>query len=312
MELPDWMLMENEIPARPSGFWDGRGTSFISRSIREMNRVIADALVSERYAAEKGLWQMLDARVKLISVLLLVFLAGITKDLRLLVGIWLFTIILMAVSRLPALKLQPRIWGIIPLLTLIVSVPGMLNIFIDGTPLLVIYHFGQAPDLWGWQLPDAIYITKQGLRAASFLVMRVGVSLSLGVLLAMTTPAATLLKSLRALKVPVFFVMILEMCYRYLMLLVNTSLEMFEARRIRTIGGLTLAQRRALVGSSVAALFAKSMATADEVYLAMNARCYTGEAVSIDENKMHMIDWLWADAMLIMLACVIGGMYAAR
>ncbi|MGE5405139.1 MAG: cobalt ECF transporter T component CbiQ [Candidatus Saccharibacteria bacterium] len=312
MELPDWITADNDIPARHSGFWDGRGTGFISRSIREMNQVISEALISERFAAEKGLWQLLDARVKLVTVLLLVILAGITKDLRLLVGLWLFTLILMAFSRLPVLKLQPRIWGIIPLITLIVSIPGMLNIFTDGAPLLVVHRFTQSPNLWGWQLSDQIFLTKQGVRAAAFLVLRVGVSLSLGVLLTMTTPAAILLKSLRALKVPVFFVMILEMCYRYLMLLVNTSLEMFEARKMRTIGGITLAQRRALVGSSVAALFAKSMATADEVYLAMTARCYTGEAVSISENKMRMIDWLWADAMLIMMAIVIGGMYAAR
>jgi cobalt/nickel transport system permease protein len=197
-------------------------------------------------------------------------------------GLWAFTILLILLSGLPLLTLEKRIWGFIPLITLLVSIPAMLNIIIDGTPWLMIYQ-APHPSTWlGIYIPAEIYISKQGVTAALFLFLRVGLSLSMGVLLTMTTPITKLLKSLQVIGVPSLFVMMIEMSYRYLVLLLNLSIEMFEARSLRTVGELSLAARRAQVGSSIAALFSRSMDLADEVYLAMTARGYTGQAVSVD------------------------------
>jgi cobalt/nickel transport system permease protein len=79
-------------------------------------------------------------------------------------------------------------------------------------------------------------------------------------------------------------VTIAEMSYRYLGLLLNLSLEMFEARRLRTVGKVSASSRRAQIGTSMAALFARSMSMADEVYLAMAARGYTGNPVIIKRS----------------------------
>jgi cobalt/nickel transport system permease protein len=121
--------------------------------------------------------------------------------------------------------------------------------------------------------------------AAFYLFLRDGLSLSIGVLLTITTPIASLLKSLRVMGIPAFMIMIIEMSYRYLVLLLNLSIEMFEARNLRTVGSLSLASQRAQVGSSFAALFARSMELADEVYLAMTARGYTGQAVAAERKQ---------------------------
>ncbi|MDD3365492.1 MAG: cobalt ECF transporter T component CbiQ, partial [Syntrophomonas sp.] len=243
--------------------------NFLKKSIMQMKRVLAEELLTEHYASRDGLLQQMDPRIKLISAVVLIILTGLTRSIYALLGMWAFTILLILLSRLPLLTLQKRIWGLIPLLTLLASIPAMLNIVIDGTPLLMI-HQATYPSTWlGINIPADIYISKQGVTAALFLFLRVGLSLSMGILLTMTTPIAKLLKSLQVMGVPSLFVMIIEMSYRYLVLLLNLSIEMFEARSLRTVGVLSLASRRAQVGSSIAALFARSMDLADEVYLAM-------------------------------------------
>ena len=121
--------------------------------------------------------------------------------------------------------------------------------------------------------------------AGIYLFLRVGLSLSWGILLTVTTPVAKLLRSLQIMGMPSILVMIIEMSYRYLVLLLTLSIEMFEARSLRTVGVLSINSKRAQFGSSVAALFARSMALADEVYLAMVARGYTGQAVNADAHS---------------------------
>jgi hypothetical protein len=62
-----------------------------------------------------------------------------------------------------------------------------------------------------------------GLAGAVLFVSRVGVSVSLAVLLVVTTPWADVLKSLRALRTPQVFVLVLSMTYRYIFLFLHTQ-----------------------------------------------------------------------------------------
>lgn len=302
--LPEWMD-EKECDNLAAG---RRSHNFLGKSIRHMKKAISEELATEYFASLNGLLQKVDPRVKLISALSLIILAGITRSISVLLGLWLFTITLMFYSNLPVFTLQKRIWGLIPLFSLLAAVPGMFNLIANGTPWLFIYQFKQ-PVVWlGIHIPDSIFITKQGITAAIFLFLRVGISISLGVLLTITTPVAKLLKSLRIVGMPSLFVMIIEMSYRYLFMLLNISIEMFEARYIRTVGRLSASKRRAQVGSSIAALFIRSMAVSEEVYQAMTARGYTGEAVIADDMKLCKVDFAGGMVIIIIIAsALIGG-----
>jgi cobalt/nickel transport system permease protein len=307
--VPEWMEKNKEydddliISGR-------RSHNFLGKSIRHMKKTISEELATEYYASLKGLLQKLDPRLKLISAISLVILAGITKSISVLLGLWFFTLVLMFYSGLPVFTLQKRIWGLIPLFSLLAAIPGMFNFIIDGNPWLVLYQFKQPVVWWGIHIPHNIFITKQGTFAAIFLFLRVGISISIGVLLTITTPIAKLLKSLRSIGVPSLFVMIIEMSYRYLFMLLNISIEMFEARYVRTVGRLSLSQKRAQVGSSIAALFVRSMAVSEEVYQAMIARGFTGEAVINDNMELSKLDLAGAMLIIIIIAsALIGGYY---
>ena len=281
--MPVWMAEGNNLAD-----WQGgskkHSYNFLSKSLRAMNKALAEGLLTEVYASRDGLLQKMSPRLKLLTALAAIVLTGLSRNLYIFAGMWLLTAWLMYASHLPTFILQKRIWGFIPVVALLVSLPAMSNLVIPGTPLLMI-HSSAVPIIWrNISLPADIYISQQGFLAGVILVMRVGLSISIGVLLAATTPMANLFKSLRLLGLPTVVVMITEMCYRYLTLTLNLSIEMFEARRLRTVGTLSMAAKRAQVGSSIAALFARSLSLADEIYLAMVSRGYTGQPVIWEEK----------------------------
>ncbi|MEN6351666.1 MAG: cobalt ECF transporter T component CbiQ [Syntrophomonas sp.] len=301
--IPEWMKEENRASSLSSQ-QRLRSSQYLTRSIRNMQRSLSEELLTERLAKRNGFLQALDPRMKLLSTIALILLAGLTRSIFLLVGLWVFSVVLMYYSQLPILRLEKRIWGIIPLVTLLASLPALFNFINDGTPLLVIHQWHQAPEWLGIHFPPVIFISKQGAMSVLYLFLRVGISISFGALLTFSTPVNKLLKSLHFLKVPAFFVMIIEMTYRYLLLLLNISIEMFEARSLRTVGNLSLKTQRALVGSSIASLFIRSVDLTDEVYQAMTARCYTGEAVISGSMGWRKVDYL-SLFVIIALVCAI-------
>lgn len=280
MILPPWM--ENSPPLtdiKPSG---AGGSRFIAKSLYNLKKVLADDLAAEKWAAQDGWLQRQTATGKMAVAGMALLLVSLTGDIFILLALWLLTLALMGMSRLPLWSMQKRIWCVIPLLTLVIALPAALNVVIGGTPLLYLCRTGSISYFGLPPFPD-IYLTRQGMYAAIMIFMRVGVSLSLGVLLVVTTPLSGLFKTLRHIGVPPLFIIILEMSYRYLLLLLFTSVEMFEARKLRVVGNLDMPQRLHLWGSSLAALFGKSMLLCEEVYQAMNARCYNNGQKPVEQ-----------------------------
>jgi len=289
MLLPEWMTEQSEMNIKSTVTAKG-SSNYLTKSIRNMRAVICEDLQTEQYAQQDGWLQKLTPGVKLIAMLTLILGASLSRQIPFLLILWVGTIFLMYESKLPVLVLQKRIWGSIPLLTLLFSLPITLNIFLDGKPWLIIYQLTEASHWLGISWPASLFFTQQGVTAASFLFLRVGMSLSLGVMLVMTTPVADIFKSLRVIRVPDLFIMIIEMTYRYLMVLLSISIEMFEARSLRTVGEMSAKWQRAQVGSSIAALFARSITLSEEVYQAMCARCYTGEVLSLSPDECPQLD----------------------
>ncbi len=292
MFLPDWMIHEIEINEKVNTvrIMKGRRNKYLTKTIRNMRAVICEDRQTEQFANRDGLLQQANPRLKLISMIGLILGASLSRQISILLALWLGTLLLMYLSRLPVFVMQKRIWGFIPLITLIFALPVTLNIFMDGTPLIMLHQSAQASSWLGINWPATIFITRQGATAAAFLFLRVGISLSLGVMLVMTTPVAEIFKSLRVLRVPTLFIMIIEMTYRYLIVLLSISIEMFEARNLRTVGEMPSKWHRAQVGSSIAALFARSIALSEEVYQAMCARCYTGEILAPMPDECKQLD----------------------
>jgi cobalt ECF transporter T component CbiQ len=157
----------------------------------------------------------------------------------------------------------------------------------------------------GSRLIASVPITAQGLRTATYLLLRSETAVSLSMLLVLSTRWAQILKALRVLRVPVVFVVILGMTYRYLFLILETALDMFESRESRTVGVLEGPDRRRLATATIGVLLSKSYHLSADVHLAMQSRGFRGEVYMLDEFAMRTVDWYWLLFFFTISAAVI-------
>jgi cobalt/nickel transport system permease protein len=123
-------------------------------------------------------------------------------------------------------------------------------------------------------------------------VSRVGVSVSLAVLLVVTTPWADVLKSLRALRTPQVFVLILSMTYRYIFLFLHTTNGILLARKSRVVGRSSSGEQRRWITGTMGNLMSRAFKMSNDVYAAMLARGFTGEVRVYSTYRMRAADWL--------------------
>ena len=280
---PDWLL-EAEVGLCPCGcVGKRRKGSFVDRTIGGAAALMRQAMSSEDTVARGGLLQRVDARAKLIGVAALLVTAAFVRHLPILAAFYLIALVLAMLSNLSLRFFVKRVWLFIPVFTGIVVLPATFSFVTHGH---IVVPFGT------W-FGHRVGITAQGLTSAGLIVMRVAVSISLVVLLTLTTPWNRLLAALRALAVPRLFVMVLAMAYRYVFHLLDVVTDMYTARKARTVGAADVASGRRFVAATAGALFGKSHALSEEVYMAMVARGYTGHVRTSTPTRIGGRDIAW-------------------
>lgn len=252
---------------------------WLEHSVAGIAGSIERAVFTEELARQPGWLQRIDPRAKVGMFVAVIIAASASTSLGVLVLLYLATLLVARASRLPFDFFVKRVWLGIPLFAGIVVVPSLF--MVPGPRLVEValgpMHLGlSAPGVWG----------------AVIFVVRVGVSVSLGVLLVLTTPWADLLKSLHSLRVPQVFVLVLSMTYRYIFLFLHTLNGMFEARKSRVVARLGGGEDRRWITRSMGALMSRSFKMSNDVYSAMLARGFTGEIRTYSTYRMQASDWL--------------------
>jgi cobalt ECF transporter T component CbiQ len=237
--------------------------NFIERTLTAFTGAIERSLAASELAEARGLLQRLDPRTKLVGMLALVVAAATARRLWVIGVLFAGALVLALASRVPLASLLRRAWLPLFVFTGIIALPALFV-----TPGSVV---GRLPGL-GWQ------ITATGLRSAGFLVTRVETAATLSVLMILTTPWNRVLKALRVFRVPLVLVVILGMTYRYVFLLLESALAMLESRRSRAVGELNGRDRRRVAAATIGVLISKSFDFSNDVYSAMLARGFRGEA----------------------------------
>ncbi|GAB4206272.1 MAG: cobalt ECF transporter T component CbiQ [Roseiflexaceae bacterium] len=267
-----------------------RRAGFIERTIAELAGALERALYADDLARADGLLQQLDPRVKLVGLLALLVAAALARNILVILALFGLGVVLALLSRVPLRTLAARVWIGALLFTGMLALPALFV-----TPGPVLYRL----PLLGWG------ITAPGLSTATYLITRVEATVTFSGLLIFCTPWAHVLKALRVLGVPVVLVVILGMTYRYIFLMLQTALDMFEARQSRTVGELEGSERRRLAAASVGVLLGKTFQLSGEVYTAMLSRGFRGEVYTLDDFAMRPRDWV-ALVMFLGLAVVAG------
>jgi cobalt/nickel transport system permease protein len=301
--IPDWMKELDKGPCRCSANYRGK-KGFVGKTIDGIFGFLEEALVSESFSRRDGFLQSLDPRAKLISILTLIFATSLIGDLRLLIFVYMFTLLLSYLSKIEILFFIKRVWLFIPIFAGIIAIPMIFNIFFPGDPLFVLAYLGPGAHLGPFSLPSSIYITREGVNAAVIFTMRVATCVSAVVLLFLTTPQQILFKSLRTLGVPKIYVFTMGMTYRYIFLLMNMVREMYIAKKARTIKARGMFEEQKWVGGRIGYTLIRSLDMSEKVHKAMMSRGYNGDVKIMQEFKMRNRDYI-SGAIAISMSVVL-------
>jgi cobalt/nickel transport system permease protein len=268
--------------------------NFLDRSLAVFLAAMEHALSAEELATANGLLQRLDPRTKVVGIFALIIAVAVAHKLWVIGAVFVFVLLLAASSRVSPLLLGKRVWIPVILFTGVIALPA---------PFVI-------PGRIVWRLPGLAWpVTAQGLLSAGYLISRVETAATLSVLLVLCTPWSRVMKALRVLRVPVVFVVVLGMAYRYIFLLLESAREMLESRRSRMVGELRGSDRRRLAAASVGVLMSKTLQLSGDVYSAMLARGFRGELYLLDDFHTVALDWLMLG---LFTAAAIAAFYYGR
>lgn len=266
-----------------------RGGRYVDRTLASFVRKTERALFAEELARRAdGFLQNLDPRVKIIGFSLLIIDTILAKNLFAICFIFAIAVILAILSHIPLRALAARAWLSALIFTGIIILP---IVFI--TPGDEIFRFPWVN----------LAVSKQGIGSAAFLISRVETTVTLSLVLILSTLWTHILKSLRVFGVPVIFVVILAMTYRYIYVILETAQNMLEARKSRIIASLSGKERRRLAVANIGNLLTRSVYLNDQIYLAMRSRGFRGEVYLLDDFKMHGRDWLALISFSLIAVC---------
>lgn len=237
----------------------------------------------------------LDPRTKLVG--LLIFIIGVffadTFPLFALVYAFGFGVILL--SHVPIGKVLKSIRGILVLLIL----TGILNmLFTPGDTIL--WH-------WGW-----LVITKEGVIKGGLMMLRLIALIAFSSILTLTTTPISLsdgvehlLKPLRRFRFPVHeFAMMMTIALRFIPILMEEADKIMKAQRSRG-GDLrtgSIAQRLKGIVAIMIPLFFNALKRADDLAVAMEARCYQGGEGRTSIRELH---WAVRDTLAIFVVIAV-------
>ena len=276
--------MENTARARHSH----RKNNVLEHTLHGITEALERALFAEEISLREGLFQSLDARVKVLSTLALLISVSLSHSLAAIGCVYLLALVLAWLSAIPADFLIKRVWLALPFFTGMIALPAL---FITPGPALL-------------QLPLGLVITQPGLNTTLFLLLRVSTSVSLTLLLILTTPWNTVLSALSILRVPDVFILILGMTYRYIYLLLRVANDMFLSRKSRVVGKLSTSENQHMLAAISATLLGKSLDLSSEVYLAMQSRGFRGSIITLKPFRMKTKDWAWFVILVVMAVLI--------
>ena len=252
-----------------------------------------------QYFPGNSLAHRLDPRTKILLTVLYIVALFCAK--------WFVSYALVAALLITGVKVSgvaPKalVRGLKPIL-FIICFTAILNLFYTPGEVLVTF--------WIFK------ITKEGISTAFFMVLRITM-LIMGTFLmtyttspiALTDGLETLLRPLKKIKVPVHeLAMIMSIALRMIPTLIEETDKIMSAQKARGADFETgsLFQRAKALVPILVPLFISAFRRADELAVAMECRCYHGDAGRTKLHVLHyqMRDYLVLAAYAAVLACVV-------
>ncbi len=303
MEIPEWLKSQPVAVQRSSAVHSSRARTgffrrerFLDATLGHIISFLEDTMFNERTSNRHGFLQTIEPGIKIITVILFIFLLSFQKSIG---GIAIFFFLAVFLGIASKVSLFSFLKRMMPaaIITFFISLPVLLNVVVEGQPVLVLLTFKERVRLGPVVTPAEIAITLQGVKSAATLFLRVVSSVSLVFLLTMTTPPHAFLKSLSSL-VPGPLKSVVSISYRYIFFLVRKVEQFVMGLRSRRIAEVGHTKGRRWVASRIGLLFSISMEFSNELAMAMESRGCGDEGVRVLRSefgirKLSLPDKAW-------------------
>ncbi len=172
---------------------------------------------------------------------------------------------------------------------------ALLVVLTQGGPTLVSIDLGVVQ----------IAVTQDGLALGLTQVLRTFAGMAALLFVAMTTPMVSLFATAARLGVPVLVVDLAMLIYRFIFVLLDEAATVLDAQTSRLAYGRPKGAIRAF-SMLAGAVFLRAWQSADELVLAMDARCYDGRLeLETDRPPLRARHALGAAAVLVPLLAAV-------
>jgi len=264
-------------------------TSFIDKTVEEALEYTRRSLIS--VSRENGLLQSIDPSISFLSSVALLITTVTCKDVKTLALLFLVSVSLAVLSRVPLKEYFSRVFFFIPLFTLIVALPSIFSPITPGRNLFTVWASAN------------IYISEEGVLHALIFVFRVTVAVSFPVLLVLCLGWDSVVDGMAGIGVPAIMVEILAMTYRYAVTMMNTAIEMLLSKKSRIAGDESFLRSWKWSGELLGALFMKTNRMCSDIFMAMVSRGFSGEIKMNRKPKFRGRDAVFL--LIVISLCVL-------
>lgn len=251
--------------------------SFIDASIQKIAGVVQSDYVRWETASKRGLFQSLDPRIKVLFMIYFIVLVSLMKSVYAELGMALFIMMLIGLSRLNLFHMYKRIIGLAFFFGFLIALPSAFNVITRGEIIIPVASLSASYKFWIYSIPREIGLTREGCHGVALLTLRVMNSVGISLLVIHTTPFFEIIRALKVVKVPDTFLMVIILSYKFIFIFSKTVEEIYLAMKSRLAGPVNSAAIRELVAGRIYFLFKKSQMRYEETCLAMEARGFSGE-----------------------------------
>jgi len=228
-----------------------------------------------------------DARLKIVSFSVLIFLSAAVRNIYPLIVLLLLNAILISLSR-PSWK-QIRKTFKAPLIFLAIM-----------APLLILSSGGNSLFSWGF-----ITVYQKGLLLSGLITIKALCILTSFMCLFSTTPFKSSIHALHHLKLPHILCMIVLFTYRYIFLYLEELDKLLTAVRLRGFKLKNTGQNIKTIPGIIVTLLIRSYEQSERVYAAMKLRGFQGSHPVYDEFHAKWQDYLKSIGLLSVCVLVL-------
>ncbi|MCB2300365.1 cobalt ECF transporter T component CbiQ [Clostridium tagluense] len=151
-----------------------------------------------------------------------------------------------------------------------------------------------------------VFTSQAKIKEVVFLILKVFAAISALQMMTLSTPSSEIIYVLRAAHVPKLIVELMNLIYRYIFILMDVYSKMKNSAEARQ-GYCDFKTSCYTFGSIASNMLVISLKKANTYYDAMEARCYDGDLIFLEEDKkVETIQIAYAAAFIIFLILIWG------